>query len=180
MSSKTAIAHYLARRREDLRWTQQELADRSARELSRDYIARVEAGDIKIMYPRKFNEFRRLLGFPGWEALEEMGYRTDANIEGVSPRVLRALLDLSKEDQEVILPLIAMIKGLRNRSAIPDGQSVDALFPEPFSQLPSHTSQPISTTHGIPSVPPSPQAQTQAFNPPNPPPPTTPTPPPTA
>lgn len=85
--------------------TQDELA--AAIGVSRSYIARMCAGTAGIIYPNVFNRLRESLGLVGWEALQLMGYQTDAsNNAQVLPALQLALADTSPDEQRDILRII--------------------------------------------------------------------------
>lgn len=46
--------------------------------VAQTYLANVETGRTRIIYPEYANDLTRVLGMPGWVLLEAMGYRTDA------------------------------------------------------------------------------------------------------
>ena len=93
------------RYREAAGLTQLDLA--RATSLKASYITAVERGRFQLIYPEKLNSLRRALRFPGWEMLEEMGYKTDAGEEGITPGLLAQIRTLDSEQQ---LALIGMLR----------------------------------------------------------------------
>ncbi len=80
--------------------------------VTRDYISSIEIGRIGVVYPRVFNGLQRALGFPGWELLELMGYRTSAtskDTEGVYPPLLSLIDGMSEEQQQATFEVLRVM-----------------------------------------------------------------------
>jgi transcriptional regulator with XRE-family HTH domain len=84
--------------------TQQELARVTG--IKREYISSCELGRVGVIYPEAFNALRRALGFPGWELLEAIGYRTDVGEADINPGLLTLLRQLSPEQQQAVLDIV--------------------------------------------------------------------------
>jgi len=86
--------------------TQEETAALSERVsppgVRRDYLASIEAGKIKIVYPRDFNALRRALQFPGFELLEAMGYETDGGVDDIDPVLVAVSRQLDRDSQRAL------------------------------------------------------------------------------
>jgi len=80
--------------------TQGDLA--AAAGVERSYIMSLEYGRTGIPGPKPFNALHRVLRFPGWEALELMGYRSDATREDVDSRLLAVARALPEEKQAIL------------------------------------------------------------------------------
>lgn len=92
--------------------------------VTREYLASIEIGRIVVMYPEVFNSLHDLLEFPGWEILEEMGYKTDA-VAGASARLLPSLIvQASQLDEDQQKGLVEIIKTMVRHSP-DDGPQAD-------------------------------------------------------
>jgi hypothetical protein len=47
-------------------------------DVKQSYLANVETGRARVIYPEYANPLTKVLDIPGWTLLKEMGYRTDA------------------------------------------------------------------------------------------------------
>lgn len=104
-----ALGAKLAEYRERAGLSQEEVAYRATRAalygvvISRDYLGGLEQGRMGIPHPEKFNPLHEVLGFPGWEILDLMGYDTDGG-EGINfePQLAKIASQLSKEQQKML------------------------------------------------------------------------------
>lgn len=104
---RNPVGTYLAQKRRDAGLTQDEAAQLT--HTNRAYISTVELGRIKPSV-EMFNELRRLYRFPGWELLEMMGYRTDADtVDGLWAPLVAMLGNLDRDQQKALVPTIKPI-----------------------------------------------------------------------
>lgn len=99
--------------------------------ITREYLASIETGRAGVIYPDIFLRLHDVLGFPGWEILEAMGYPTDmpdAETE-IDPRLIAALGDTGQETQRLILQLL---------DAIVNGPGGAKARPRPLRPRPAH------------------------------------------
>lgn len=92
------------RYREALGLTQEDLARACNNKPNRSYIQQVEQGRLWVPSPEYFNNVVRVLGMPGWEYFEALGYDTGAVIDGVEAGVLVSLSKLSPDQQRALVP----------------------------------------------------------------------------
>ena len=89
--------------------TQEEAAKHAG--LKQSYVASLELGRFKLIYPSPFNALHRIYRFPGWEGLEAMGFETDGAIGGVQPALLTHLRLMDEDEQYALLGVVkAMAK----------------------------------------------------------------------
>lgn len=73
--------------------------------VKRDYVSSIELGRISVIYPESFNQLRRVYGFPGFELLEAMGYRTDATVSEIDPSLLALARGMTLDQQRALAVL---------------------------------------------------------------------------
>ena len=109
------VGEFLRSSREAQRLSQTELEKESG--VKRDYIASIERGRISVIYPETLGRLRAVLGFPGWAALEAMGYQTDAEGSKIRPLLAAAVVKLTVGQQEALLDFLhslAPVGGIRD------------------------------------------------------------------
>jgi transcriptional regulator with XRE-family HTH domain len=74
--------------------------------LKQSYIASLELGRFKLIYPPSFNALHRVYGFTGWEALETMNYVTDGAIGGMIPALVAHIRMMDEPGQEALLGVV--------------------------------------------------------------------------
>ncbi len=84
--------------------TQEEAAKHAG--LKQSYIASLELGRFKLIYPAPFNALHRIYRFPGWEGLEAMGFETDGAIGGVQPALLTHIRLMDEDEQHALLGVV--------------------------------------------------------------------------
>jgi transcriptional regulator with XRE-family HTH domain len=94
------LGDYLTHYRTLAGMTQGDLS--AAAGVERTYIMSLEYGRLAVPGPKKFNALHRVLRFPGWEALEIIGYQTDATREDVDSRLLAVARALPEEKQQLL------------------------------------------------------------------------------
>ncbi len=104
MDDRGALGDFIRRARTRKGMSQSDLA--SASGVKRDYIGSIEVGRIAVLYPETFRRLKAVLGFPGWAALEAMGFETDIEAEPVSPNLLLAISQLGPAAQESLATFI--------------------------------------------------------------------------
>lgn len=85
--------------------TQEELA--TVARVGRNWVQQLELGEIAVPGPDRVNRIKKVLGFPGWALLEEVGYETDVVDQGlIDPGLFVRLATMEKEDQRKVLNFI--------------------------------------------------------------------------
>lgn len=108
MDDRGALGDFIRRARTRRRVSQSDLA--SASGVKRDYIGSIELGRIRVLYPETFRRLKEVLGFPGWAALEAMGFETDIETRPVSPKLLLAISELDGAAQEALATFIRTLE----------------------------------------------------------------------
>lgn len=83
--------------------TQAQLAELTG--VSMGYIASIERGMQKLIYPERFNPMHEALGFPGWDLLEAMGYATDGSYLGIDAELAEEAKTLTREQSQALVAL---------------------------------------------------------------------------
>lgn len=103
---------YLRVKRQEARLTQEELAERMFRafpgtwaspETARSYVVSMENGRMAAPTPQKINPFHEVLGYPGWELLDLLGYDTDGDADSrIVPELRAVIIKLDPEQQRLL------------------------------------------------------------------------------